>query len=361
MASAEADQLVERLFEAALGLGEVHMVYVGDRLGLYRALAERGAPATAGELAAATGTNERYVREWLEQQAVTGILEVDGPDGEAEPEARQYLLPAEHAEVLLDADSPRFMSAFLRMMVGIVRPLPSVLESFRSGGGVPYANYDADFLEGQGDANRVQFVNFLGQDWLPAIPEVDARLRADPPARVADIACGVGWSTIAIARAYPAVHVDGFDLDEESIRLARENLIRSGVDERVRFDARDAADLEAEKFDLVTVFEAVHDMSRPVDVLRSLRRILANGGRVLIADERAADRFAAPGDELERIFYVWSVLHCLPVGMAEQPSAGTGTLMRPSTLCTYAREAGFATVDELQIENDFWRFYLLTP
>ena len=191
------------------------MVYVGDRLGLYRALVDRG-PATAEELADATGTNARYVREWLEQQAVTGILEVDAE--------RRYSLPEADREVFVDPDSLEYMAAFVRMMVGMARPLPQVLEAFRSGGGVPYADFDADFVEGQGDTNRVQFVNLLGQEWLPALPDVDARLRADPPARVADVACGVGWSTISIARAYPNARVEGFDLDEESIRLARENL-----------------------------------------------------------------------------------------------------------------------------------------
>jgi 2-polyprenyl-3-methyl-5-hydroxy-6-metoxy-1,4-benzoquinol methylase len=330
------------------------MVYVGDRLGLYRALHERGA-SSPDDLAAATGLNGRYVREWLEQQAVTGIVDVD--------EAGAFSLPPEHAEVLVDGDSLNSMAPFLRMMVGMARPLPAVLEAFRHGGGVPYADFDADFVEGQGDANRVQFVNLLGQSWLPAIPDVDARLRADPPARVADVACGVGWSTLSIARAYPKVEVHGLDLDDESIRLARANLADAGVglDDRVRFEVRDAASLEPAGYDLVTVFEAVHDLSRPVEVLGALREALAPDGTLLIADERAADRFEAPGDELERVFYVWSVMHCLPVGMAEQPSAGTGTAMRTDTLRTYATEAGFSQVDVLPIEHDFWRFYRLTP
>jgi 2-polyprenyl-3-methyl-5-hydroxy-6-metoxy-1,4-benzoquinol methylase len=340
-----------------LGFGDVYTVYVGDRLGLYRALAEAG-PATAGAVASATSTNPRYVREWLEQQAVTGIVEVD--DAEREADERRYSLSAGHAEVLLDGDSLNYMSAFIRMMVGMARPLPKVLAAFRDGGGVPYAEYDADFVEGQGDANRIQFVNALGE-WLAAIPEIDARLRADPPAHVADVACGTGWSSIAIASAYPKVQVDGFDLDDESIRLAQENLAGLGLDERVRFEVRDAADLAGAGYDLVTVFEAVHDLSNPVEVLRALRALLAESGSVVIADERAAERFAAPGDELERIFYVWSVMHCLPVGMAEQPSAATGTAMRPDTLRGYAEEAGFSGFEILPIENDFWRFYRLLP
>ena len=349
------DELVERLFEAVLGMNDLYMVYIGDRLGFYRTIADTG-KVTSAELAATTGTHERYVREWLEQQAVTGILEVEGK------EDRRYRIPDGHEEVLTERDSLDYLAPFARMMVGMVRPLPAVMEAFRSGGGVPYAEYDADFCEGQAEMNRVQFINLLGSEWLPAVPDVHARLLEDPPARVADVACGTGWSSIALASAYPKVRVDGFDLDEYSIELAHKNLDGSGLEGRVSFEVRDAADPTlAGGYDLVTVFEAIHDMARPVEVLRTIRGLLAEGGTVMIADERVADEFAAPGDEVERLMYGWSVLHCLPVGMAEQPSAATGTAMRPETLRRYAVEAGFHGVEILPIENDFWRFYRLTP
>jgi 2-polyprenyl-3-methyl-5-hydroxy-6-metoxy-1,4-benzoquinol methylase len=349
------DALVARLFEAVLGLTDVYLVHIGDRLGLYEALGAAGA-ATPSELAAATGTHERYVREWLEQQAVTGILEVEDA---ADPAERRYSLPAGHDEVLLDRDSPSYLAAFARMQVGMVQPIEHVLEAFRSGDGVPYARYPEDFLVGQADMNRVQYVNSLGSDWLPAIPDVHERLRADPPARVADVACGAGWSTVALARAYPKAEVVGYDSDEASIALARE--VGAELADRVRFETRDAAGLDGGPYDLITVFEAIHDMSRPVEALRGLRAALAEGGSVLVADERVAEEFTAPGDDVERIMYAWSVLHCLPVGMAEQPSAGTGTVMRPETLRRYAGAAGFAEVEVLPIENDFWRFYRLRP
>jgi hypothetical protein len=213
-----AEALVERLFEAVLGFNDLHAVYLGDRLGLYQAIAD-GA-GTPGEVASAAGCDERYVREWLEHQAVGGILAVD--DVEAAPADRRYSFPEGHAEVLLDRDSVNYMAAFARMMVGIVKPLPELLEAFRTGDGVPYAHYGQDFVEGQGEMNRIQFVQLLGREWLPAIPDLHARLEADPPARVADVACGTGWSSISIARAYPKVRVDGFDLDPASIELARE-------------------------------------------------------------------------------------------------------------------------------------------
>lgn len=351
------DDLVERLFGAVLGMNDLYMVYVGDRLGFYQKLVETG-PATPAELSAASGTNERYTREWLEQQAVTGILEVEDPGAEA----RSYRLPEGHEEVLAGRDSLNYLAPFARMMVGIVRPVPAVLEAFRSGGGVPYADFDADFCEGQSEMNRAQFINLLGSEWLPAVPDVHARLQADPPARVADVACGTGWSSLALAKAYPKVHVDGFDLDEYSVELARRNLAGTDLADRVGFEVRDAADpVSQNAYDLVTVFEAIHDMSSPVEVLRAMRGLLTEGGSVIVADERVAESFTAPGDEVERLMYGWSVLHCLPVGMADQPSAATGTAMRPETLREYALAAGFHDVEVLPIENDFWRFYRLWP
>jgi 2-polyprenyl-3-methyl-5-hydroxy-6-metoxy-1,4-benzoquinol methylase len=350
------DALVERLFEAVLGFNDLYAVYIGDRLGLYAALRDRG-PSTSAELAEATGTHERYVREWLEHQAVGSVLDLDESDGE-----RRYTLPAGHDEVILDPDSPAQMAAFARMMVGMVQPLPAVLDAFRTGGGVAYALYPPDFCEGQGDMNRIGYVNQLASEWLPALADVDERLRADPPARVADVACGVGWSSIAIARGYPNVRVDGVDSDPASIDLANELAATEGVGDRVRFRVADAADPGLDgPYDLATIFEAVHDMSRPVEVLRTVREVLAPDGTVLVADEKVAESFTAPGDEIERLMYGWSVLHCLPVGMAEQPSAATGTVMRSETMRGYATEAGFSEVEVVPIEHNFWRFYRLRP
>jgi 2-polyprenyl-3-methyl-5-hydroxy-6-metoxy-1,4-benzoquinol methylase len=351
------DALVQRLFEAVLGFNDLHAVYLGDRLGLYEALA--GGPATPGEVATAADCDERYVREWLEHQAVGGILEVD--DASAEAGARRYRIPPGHDEVLLDRDSVNYMSAFARMMVGMVEPLPAVLEAFRTGKGVPYADYPADFVEGQGDMNRTQFVNLLASEWLPAMPEVDERLHSGS-ARVADVACGTGWSSIAMVKAYPGIRVDGFDLDPASIEVARKAAEAEGVANRVDFQVRDAADPELSgRYDLVTVFEAIHDMSKPVEALRAIRGLLDQDGVAFVADERVADEFTAPGDEVERVMYGWSILHCLPVGRVEQPSAETGTAMRESTFRRYAEEAGFSEVQVVPIEHDFWRFYRLTP
>jgi 2-polyprenyl-3-methyl-5-hydroxy-6-metoxy-1,4-benzoquinol methylase len=349
--------LAERLFGAALGAYELMTVHLGDRLGYYRALAEGGA-ATSAELAEATGTDERYAREWLEQQAVAGLLEVD--DVEAAAGERRYTLPPGHAEALADRESLAHVTPMARYGVSFAQTLPAVEDAFRTGGGVSWEAYGRLGRESQGDVNRPIFQNLLGSEWLPSIEDVHGRLQADPPARVADVACGAGWSSIAIARAYPKVTVDGLDLDEESVALARENLAGTDVADRVSFELRDAGDPElAGSYQLVTVFEALHDMSRPVEVLRALRGLVAEDGAVIVMDERVADAFTAPGDEIERIMYTYSVLCCLPVGRAEQPSAATGTVMRADTLRRYATEAGFSEVDVLPIEHDFFRLYRL--
>jgi len=352
-ASTRRDALVERLFGATLGALDVLSVYLGVRLGLYRALADRG-PSTSGELADAAGLNERYVREWLEQQATTGILEVD--------EERRFALPPGHDEALLDESSLNYVAPVGKLVVACVRPIDAVLDAFRSGDGVPYADYGADLHEGQAEFTRPMFEHLLGSEWFPKIPEAHERLQADPPARVADVACGQGYSTIAIARAYPNAQVDGIDLDEASIAAARENLAGSGVEDRVGFHNRDAADPGLQgRYDFVYMHEALHDMSYPVEVLRACRGLLDEGGFVVVADERVADAFTGSGDDVERLSYGFSVLHCLPVGMVGEGAAGTGTVMRADTVRRYAEGAGFGGFEVLPIENDLYRFYRLTP
>jgi ubiquinone/menaquinone biosynthesis C-methylase UbiE len=353
------DALIERLFLAAVGAADVVGVYLGDRLGLYRLLAERGA-ATSVELAGAADLNERYVREWLEQQAASSILAVE--DAEVDATERRYSLPSGHDEALLDEHSLNYIAPIGRLVVACVRPIDSVLDAFRTGEGVPYANYGAELHDGQARFTRPMFENLLGTEWLPAITDVDERLRADPPARVADIACGEGYSSLAIARAYPSVRVDGIDLDEASIEAARRHLAESELKDRVTFHLRDAADAEfAGSYDLVYIHEALHDMSHPVQVLSTCRALLADGGCVVIADERVPDKFDPPGDEVERLYYGFSILHCLPVGMVGENPAGTGTVMRAPTVRRYAEQAGFRECVVLPIENDFYRFYQLNP
>jgi SAM-dependent methyltransferase len=358
MSEERRDALVERLFAATIGAMDLCSVYLGDRLGLYRALAE-GDAMTPPQLAAAAGIHERYAREWLEQQAATGILDaIDDASGGS----TRFRLPDGHAEALLDEDSLNYVAPFGKALLGVLRPIDALLQAYRSGDGVPYGDYGADMHEGQAAFTRPMFVNLLVQKWLPGVPDVHERLQADPPARVADLACGGGISSIAIAKGYPKVRVDGIDLDAPSIELANRNLVGSGVEDRVSFHVRDAADAKLRGgYELVTIFEALHDMSYPVDVLRAARDLLADAGCVIVGDERTADTFGAPADDLERLYYGFSVLHCLPVGMIGDDAAGTGTVMRASTVEEYARDAGFSRFEVAPIENDFWRFYVLRP
>jgi 2-polyprenyl-3-methyl-5-hydroxy-6-metoxy-1,4-benzoquinol methylase len=352
----ERDAFAERLFRSALGYFDLLSIRLGQRLGMYEALVDQG-PTTAAELAERTGIAERYAREWLEQQATAGILRADVSNGRS-----TFTLPTGHAEVLLDGDSLAFMGASVMQLLTIPYAFESVVEAFRTGGGVPSEAYGGDSVEGQGLGNRPVFLTTLSNDWLPNIPPMHERLRADPPARVVDVGCGTGWSSIAIAKAYPKVSVDGVDPDEMSVELARRNAAAEGIAERVRFHRTDAVDVAAAgSFDLATAFECIHDMARPVQVLGAVRRSLADDGAMLIVDERTRDRFIGEPDDREAYYYGWSVFDCLPTGMYEQPSAGTGAVMRASTLEHYAREAGFTRFDVLPIEHDSFRLYLLRP
>jgi 2-polyprenyl-3-methyl-5-hydroxy-6-metoxy-1,4-benzoquinol methylase len=354
-ADQKRDALVERLMQSTAGVFDVFTTYLGERLGLYRALAVDG-PSTMAELAARTGTHERYVREWLEQQTVVGILEVNDPA--ADPAERRYRLPAGHDEVLTERDSANYMVPVIQAMVGTVSPISTVLDAFRTGAGVPFAQYGSDLREGQGGFNRAAFLQQLGQEWLPAVPDVHARLSATPHARVADIGCGAGWSSIGIAHAYPDVRVDGFDLDAPSVAWASENAREHGVADRVSFAVRDATDASlAGRYDLVVAFECIHDMADPVAVLRAMRALAGERGAVIVMDERVGESFAARNHDTEWFMYGFSVLHCLPSGLVEQPSAGTGTVMRPATFRRYALEAGFRDVEVLPIDNFFFTFY----
>jgi len=353
------EALVGRLLEASLGMLDVMSVYVGDRLGLYRALRD-GGPSTAAELASRAGIDERYAREWLEQQAATDLLDVE--DVGAPGDRRRYRLPEAYAAPLLDLDSPLSIAPLARSTIANAKVLPKLLAAYRTGGGVDWAAFGSDMIEAQGDFNRPWLRGSFATENLPAIPAVHGRLTADPPARVADVACGVGWAAIAIATAYPGVRVDGFDLDPGSIELARANAELAGVADRVTFEVRDAADpAAAGQYDLVVVIEAIHDLTRPVEVLAAIRDMLRPGGSVLIADERTEDAFNAPGGGRERLHYGFSLFTCLPAAMTERPTAATGTVMRADTLRGYAEAAGFGGFERLdEPALDTLRFYRLT-
>ena len=347
------EAFVERLFGAVLGAQLVQAAYLGDRLGFYRALAEEA--LTPPELAARTGTAERYAREWLEHQAVTGVLTVD--DAAAAPDERRFRLPTGHAEVLTDVLSPNHVLPLARMVAGMGQHMDALVDAYRSGGGVSWAQFGTDAREAQAAANRPLFLGALPREYFPSVPAIRDVLERG--GRIADVGCGFGWSAIGLALAHPDVTIDGYDVDEPSIEAARRNALEAGVADRVRFHVADAATADG-RYDLVAAFECIHDMPAPVGVLDTMRRIAEPDGIVLVVDERVAEQFHAPGDETEQLMYGWSITCCLPDGLAHTPSVGTGTVMRPDTLRRYAQEAGYADIEILPIDDAFFRFYRLT-
>lgn len=344
-----------RLFDSLIGGMELLTVDVGLSTGLYAALAEHD--ATAAELATRSGLDARYVREWVEQQAAASLIQVD--DAALAPGERRYRLDDGHAEVLLDPTSPYHLAPAGMLLVGLGRTTPDVREAFVSGDGVAYSAYGDEIREGIAGFNRPMIVGEMADVWLPAMGDAHAEFAASDTLRVIDVGCGVGWSTIALAMAYPHAEVRGVDLDPASVAAARENAASSGVADRVGFTLADAATFEPDgRADLVTCFETVHDMADPVAALRMARGALRDGGHLLVADERAADEFSAPADEMERFLHAFSVLHCLPATRAEPGPVAHGTMARSADVLGWFEAAGFTETRVLDIDNDMWRFYV---
>ncbi|MDT4924113.1 MAG: hypothetical protein QOG01_1826 [Pseudonocardiales bacterium] len=351
----EVEEFAGKLFMACLATMELANVELGVRLGLYDALAASG-PSTAAQLARAAGIAERYAREWLEQQAVAGVVVVDDPSQPADE--RRFTLPNAHAHVLLDEDSEACMRPCAAVVPWVAKAIDIMVEEFRRGTGAAFGLFDVHDV--QAAFTRPVFVNHLTQNWLPALPDVHAKLTAGEQVRIAEIGCGEGLASITIARAYPNAEIVGYDLDEASIAAARSAAVDAGVADRVRFELRDAGDPDIEgDFDLVLAIEMVHDVPDPVAVLASMKRLAGQQGVVLVADERTEDAFTVPTTEMERLFYSFSTLHCLAVSM-QNAGAGTGTVNRADTLRRDADDAGFSTVDILDVEHPQFVLYRLS-
>ena len=266
---AEAGSVAAWLMAAAIGTLDILVIALGERLGYYQLLAGRE-PLTPPGLAAASGTAPRYAREWLEQQAVTGLLEVLDPG--QEPDARRYRLRPGVAEVLADPGQLTYLAPLARRLAAAARQLPALEQAYRSGGGVPWAAHGADMRESEADLNRPGYLRLLAGDWLAALPEIQQRLCSAPSARIADIGCGAGWSCVGLARGYRLLRVDGYDLDPASVELARHNVAAAGLADRVHVyqtDITTAADCGP--YDLVTAFECLHDLPHPVSALAAMR------------------------------------------------------------------------------------------
>jgi 2-polyprenyl-3-methyl-5-hydroxy-6-metoxy-1,4-benzoquinol methylase len=343
--------LEDRIVSSAVAALEMFSIHLGRRLGLYRALAD--ATMTAPALAVAAGIDDRYAREWLEQQAVAGFVAVEDA-GEVWDRRRYRLTEAAHA-VFVTPDDPRHVSPLADMIGGVAQTINAVASAFRTGDGVPFAAYGEHLREGQGAINRPAFVHDLVPAWIGAVPGLTESVR-----RVADLGCGVGWSTIAMADQLPHAEVIGWDADLASIESAQRNAAEADAD--VKFFAADAQEMAANgPFDLVTILEALHDMAQPAAVLQAAREALGPDGVVLVADENVPDHFSGSGDELERMMYGWSVTHCLPSALAEEPSAGIGTVIRAPIVKELATQAGFSSVERLNVDAGFFQLYVLRP
>ncbi|MER7245100.1 methyltransferase domain-containing protein [Kribbella sp. NPDC000426] len=351
---AAAEALLGRMFGAALGAAELLTIYLGDKHGIYQAIGTNG-PITATELAEQTGVDHRYLVEWLQSQAISGLLTIHGTDVWTD---RFELAPGVR-EALLEPMSPFYAGGLAAIVPAAGRAFPQLVEAFRTGAGVPYTAYGEEAVLAQEGLNRPAYVNSLTTEWVPAVPGLHDVLSAG--ARVADLGTGAGWSAIELAKAYPAVRVDGYDNDEDSISRARRNAAEQGVADRVDFEVRDISAVAAGQYDVVTFFECLHDFAHPVEALIAARTALVPGGSVIVMDERADEVLAAPGDEVQRFLAAASTIWCTPQGLVDADSDVVGAIMRPDQLRHLAEHAGYSGVDVLPIEHPFWRFYRLNP
>ncbi|MEE8331150.1 MAG: methyltransferase domain-containing protein [Acidimicrobiia bacterium] len=347
-----ADAFAERVFASALGAIEIYSIHIGDRLGFYKTLVGSGG-MTCAEVAAATGVHHRYVQEWLEQQATNGILDADQSG-----DVIRFCLPQAHAEVLAEELNNNYLAPLARMLTTSGESMALLLDAYRTGGGVSWDRFGQDMRESQADMNRPFFMNDLA-DVLGGIDALHDRLDRSG-ARIADVGCGAGWSTLALARAYPDAEVVGYDIDAASIDMARLHAANEGFGERVTFHAVDVGELAGQDSDVAFAFECIHDMPQPVRVLAAMHEMVGANGAVVVMDEAVGDAFTGEGNEIERLMYGFSLLVCLPDGLSSQPSVGTGTVLRPAKMRAYGEQAGFTGFRTLT-EAAFFRFYELTP
>jgi SAM-dependent methyltransferase len=281
------------------------LVMIGDKLGLYKGLA--AGPATPAELAARTETTERYVREWLANQAAGGYVTYDA-------KAKTFSLSPEQTMALADETSPAFLPGAFQIVAAAMRAEPRISNAFRTGAGLDWTEQDPILFEGTERFFRPGYLANLTTAWLPALDGVEAKLKRG--AKVADIGCGHGASTIVMARAYPASQFVGFDYHTASIETARRRARDAGVAERVRFEVATAQDFPGTDFDLVACFDCLHDMADPVGAARHIRGALAKDGTWLLVEPFANDRVEENLNPVGRVFYGASTVFCVPCSLA---------------------------------------------
>ncbi|GAA1476324.1 class I SAM-dependent methyltransferase [Nocardioides aestuarii] len=328
----DGDRLMSFVFRAVDEVGatlNAALVVLGDRLGWYRALA--GGPLTPEELAAATGTDEHYVREWLGAQAAGSFVDYDATTG-------RFSLPAEHAVALTDESSPAFLPGLFQIAVGTVADAGRVAEVARAGGGVGWHEHNTDVHHGCERFFRPGYHAHLVQEWLPAVGVVDV-LRGG--GRVADVGCGHGASTVLMAQAFPEATFVGSDYHRASVEVARQRAADAGVADRVSFECASAQDFGGGGFDLVTTFDALHDMGDPVGAARHVRQALADDGTWMIVEPMAGDRLEDNLNPVGRTYYGFSTLLCTPASLSQEVGLAIGTQAGPERVREIVAEAGF--------------------
>lgn len=324
---------------------------LGDRLGLFKELTAHG-PATSVELAARAGVNERYAREWMGGMAAAGYLEYD-------PTSHQFTLPPEHAQTLSQEGGPFFVGGPYQMLLAEIGQIDRVAEAFRSGDGVPQSAYDESLWEGQERFSAGWVENLLTQVWVPALPEVQAKLERG--AAVADVGCGRGRALIKLAQAYPNAYYVGYDSFEPAIAHASEHARATGVADRVRFQQLDATHGLPAQYDVITTFDVVHDAADPRGLLRAIRQALKPDGVYICVEMNCSDKLEENIGPIGALFHGISMLYCMTTSLA-QGGAGLGTLGLPeSRLRELCVEVGFRSVGRAPLENPFNVLYAIRP
>jgi 2-polyprenyl-3-methyl-5-hydroxy-6-metoxy-1,4-benzoquinol methylase len=336
-------------FTADLGAtGSAGAVVVGNRLGLYRALAE-GA-ATPAAFAERTGCAERYLREWLCNQAAGGYVSYDSATGE-------FFLTEEQAFCLADPNGPDVSAAFL-VALGYLRAEPKITEAFRTGAGLAWHEHHDDVFTGVDAFYRPAYVAELVPTWIPALDGVDDALTAG--GRVADVGCGLGTTSVLLAQAYPRARVVGSDYHAESVGLARKKAAEAGVGDRVGFETATAATFTGTGYDLVTTFDALHDMGDPVGAARHVRQALAPDGTWLVVEPNASDVVEENFTPVGRLYYAGSTFLCVPNALSQEGGHALGAQAGESAIRAVATEAGFTRFRRVA-ENPFNLVYEIRP
>jgi SAM-dependent methyltransferase len=306
-------------------------VVLGDRLGLYRALAT--APATAAALAERTGTDARYVTEWLRGQAAGGYVEYD-------PSSDSYSMTEEKAFALTDPDGPLFLPGAFELALGSLAAVPRMEEAYRTGAGVGWHEHDEQVFHGCEQFFRPGYLAHLVAEWIPALDGAQARL--EQGARVADIGCGHGASTVLMAEAFPASTFSGSDYHDGSVREAGKRAAEAGVADRVTFEVAGAQQFSGNGYDLVTSFDCLHDMGDPLGAARHVRSALAPDGAWLIVEPAAGDTVADNLNPVGRVYYGFSTLVCTPASLSQDVGLALGTQAGPARIRDVTVAAGFS-------------------